>query len=274
MRAYHGRIFRLSRHLERLYASAKYLEIQIPLAPPQLAQRLEQALQRAGLHEAVVRIALFPLPVCSPKASQHLQSTGVGPLGRRTGGGMVPDRRRLASPSIVVQPAQPIAPEVAARGIHVAIVPTRKFPVGQIDPQAKFSARLGSVMAVIDAQMRRADEAVFLDAMGCVTESTASNLGLIKGGVFLAPPCRLGLLAGVTWQALVEVAQTLRVSYREMPLTRHELYNADEAFMTSTLKEVLAVTRVDGRTIGAGTPGPITRRLHQAFRQLVKRELQ
>ncbi|MBI3320137.1 MAG: aminotransferase class IV [Candidatus Omnitrophica bacterium] len=243
MRAYHGRIFRLSHHLERLSASANYLEIRIPLRPSDVAQRLEHALQRSGIQEAVVRIALLP------------------------------DRHRVASPSIVVQPAQPIAPEIYARGINVAIVPTRKFPVSQIDPQAKFSARLGSVMAVLDAQLRHADEALFLDAMGCVTESTASNLGLIKGGVFLAPPCRLGLLAGVTWQALVEVAHELRLPYREMTLTRHELYNADEALMTSTLKEVLAVTRVDGRTIGTGAPGPITKQLHQAFRQLVRREL-
>jgi len=243
MRAYGGRIFRLAQHLERLYGSAQYLGVRMVDDPPRLAHRLTRALASSGFREAVVRVALLP------------------------------DAQRRALPSIVVRPIQPPSPTMYARGIRVAIVPTRRFPVSQVDPQAKFSSRLGSVMAVAEAQLRRVEEALFMDALGGVTESTASNLGIIKDGVFLAPPCWLGLLGGITWQALVEVAQTLKIPYRETPLTRHELYNADEAFLSSTIKEVLAITVIDGRRIGSGQPGPYTKRLHQGLCRLVQREL-
>lgn len=243
MRAYGGTIFRLEAHLERLSGSAQYLGVRIPERAERMAAKLRRALAASGLREAIVRIAL------------------------------IPDSTRLARASIVVQGVQPPAPELYERGIAVAIVPTRRFPIGQIDPQAKFSARLGSVLAVMEAQLRGVEEAIFTDGMGYVTESTASNLGMIRGGRFLAPPCWQGLLAGVTWQALVEVARRLRLPYHEQPVTRHELYNADEVFVTSTIKEVLPVTTVDGRRIGDGGPGPSTTRLHRAFRALVRREL-
>jgi branched-chain amino acid aminotransferase len=112
-----------------------------------------------------------------------------------------------------------------------------------------------------------------MDALGGVTESTASNFGIVSRGTIVTPPCWLGLLAGITRDVLFELARELRVPIREVPLTRHDVYNADEAFLTSTLKEVLPVTTVDGRPIGTGRPGPIARKLHRAFRELVRREL-
>ena len=244
MRAYQGKIFRLEAHLDRLDGSMAHLSMQSSLDRAALARRLRQALARSGIREAMVRVAL------------------------------IPNSKRMASPSIVVQPV-PLPTATAYRqGIRVAVVPTRRFPVGQINPQAKFSARLGSILAVMEAQLRGVDEAVFLDGTtGVVTESTASNLGIIKDETFLASPCEFGLLAGVTWQAAAELAPTVGLSVRHMPLTRHDCYNADEAFMLSTLKELLPVTMMDGRRIGTGRPGPFTRKLHRAFRALVTREL-
>ena len=247
MRAYHGKIFRLSQHMGRLYASAAYLGVVIPMAPDAMARRLTKALDESGIREAVVRVALIPVS---------------------SRGGT-----RVAEPSLVVVPVQMPTAAQYRTGIRVAVVPTKRFPVGQIDPQSKFSARLGSIMAVMDAQLRGVDEALFEDAMGYVTESTASNLGIIKDGVFLASPCWLGLLAGITWQALVEVAHALQIPVKEVPLTRHDLYNADEAFLSSTIKEVLPVTVIDGRAIGTGRPGPHADRLRRGFARLVKREL-
>jgi len=244
MRAYEGRIFRLDAHLDRLYASCQYLGLRPPTDRRRLAQQLRQALASAHLAEAVVRIALMP----------------------RAGG-------MPAAPSIVVQPAQ--RPPVSAyrRGIQLAVVPTRKLSIGAVDPQAKSSARLGSVLAVLDAKLRGADEALWLDAMGYVTESTASNFGIIREGTVITPPCHLGLLAGITREVLFELAWSLRIPVQETPLTRHDVYNAAEAFLLSTLKEVMPVASVDGRTIGSGRPGPLTRRLHRAFRKLVEKEL-
>ena len=243
MRAYGGRIFRLEAHLDRLSASAQSLGTQAPADRRALIRQLTQALQRSGLQEAVVRVAL------------------------------VPRRDEAARPSIVVQPASPLSASVYRRGIRIAVVPTRAFPVGATSPQAKFSARLGSVLAVQEAQLRGVEEALFMDAIGSVTESTASNFGIVSRGAIQTPPCWLGLLAGITREVLAESAQRLRLSLEEVPLTRHDLYNADEAFLTSTLKEVIAVTWIDGRKIASGRPGPITQRLRRAFRQLVRREL-
>ncbi len=243
MRAYRARIFRLDAHLDRLYASATFLGTRAPVHRRRLRRQLLDALDRAALQEAVVRVALLP------RANAEAQ------------------------PSIVVQPVQ--LPPAAAyrRGLQVAVVPARKFSIGSITPQAKYSARLGSVLAVIDAQLRQADEALFLDELGYVTESTASNFGIIQDGALLTPPCWIGLLPGITRDVLEEIAHTLRISIRELPLTRHDVYNADEAFLSSTIKEVIGVTEVDGRRIGTGRPGPLTKRLRRAFGEVVAKEL-
>ena len=248
MRVYAGTIFRLPAHLERLYASAQSLGVRLSDSPAQLSRRLNAAVRRSGLAEAVIRVAMIP-----------------------SAGGRMP--ARVAFPSIVVQPV-PLPPAVLyRRGLRVAIVPTKRFPITQINPQAKFSARQGSVMAVMDAQLRQVDEAIFLDERGYVTESTASNLGLIKDGRFIAPPCWMGLLPGITWLAVEELAPRVGLRVEERPVTRHELYNADEVLLTSTIKEVIPVTQVDGRRIGTGRPGALTARLRRAFRELVRREL-
>ena len=243
MRAYRGRVFRLDGHLDRLWGSARFLGTPLPPDRRALGRQLVRALARSGLREAVVRVALLPQPSGASR------------------------------PSIVVQPA--IVPPSAAyrRGLRIAVVPARKFSVAAITPQAKYSSRLGSVMAVMDAQLRGVDEALFMDEIGGVTESTASNFGIVARGTILTPPCWLGLLAGITRDVLFELAEALRVPIRESPMTRHDLYNASEAFMTSTLKEVMPVTVIDGRRIGTGRPGPVTARLRRAFKELVRQEL-
>jgi branched-chain amino acid aminotransferase len=255
MRVYRGRIFRLDGHLQRLWASARFLDVEIPMTPRELGRRLETAVARSGLREAAARVAL--IPDAAPDPSR------IGSAGSRA-----------AQPQIVVAPVQVPAPALYRRGIRVAIVPARKFPVRQIDPQAKYSARLGSILAVQDAQLRGVDEAIFLDAAtGSVTESTASNFGMIKRGEFLAAPCWLGLLAGITWQVVLEAAARLKLPVRHTPLTRHDLYNADEAFLLSTIKEVLPVREIDGRAIGGGRPGPWSGKLLRAFRAVVRAEI-
>lgn len=243
MRAYQGKIFRLEDHLDRLYASAAFLGTRAPQDRKAFAKQLNRALKRSGIQEAVVRVAL------------------------------IPQTNKDAKPTIVVQEAiMPTADEYH-RGIRIAVVPAKKFSVGSISPQAKYSARLGSVMAVADAQLRRVDEALFLDETGSVTESTASNFCMVKQGRILTPPYALGLLAGITRDVLKEIAAGVGAQFAEEPLTRHDIYNADEAFLTSTLKEVLGVVQIDGRTIGSGKPGPLTQKLLKAFRALVRREM-
>ena len=242
MRAYGGVIFRLPQHLDRLKGSATFLGTGLPELGG-LTRQLNNALRRSGLKEAVVRVAL------------------------------IPQRRGTAVPHIVVRPAIKPTAEAYRRGVAIAVIPARKSPVSGINPQAKYSARLGSVLAVADAQLRGVDEALFVNELGSVTESTASNFGIVSRGVVLTPPCWLGLLPGITRDVLFEIGERLRLPVRESPLTRHDCYNADEAFLTSTLKEVLGVTRIDRRLIGTGRPGPITVRMRRAFQSVVREEL-
>ncbi len=243
MRAYGGRIFRLEDHLDRLQGSVRYLGLAGVPPREELRRRLTSALADSGLHEAVVRIALMP-------------------RGRGT-----------VVPSVVVRPVEPPTAAQYRRGIQAAIVPTRKFSVNMVDARTKYSARLSSVLAVTEAQLRGVDEALFMDALGLVTESTASNFCIIKRRALITPPCWLGLLRGITRDVMEELARALGIPFHEVPLTRHDIYNADEALLTSTIKEVLAVTSVDGRTIGTGRPGPFSRRLRRAFRALVAQEM-
>jgi len=261
MRAYRGRIFRLEDHLDRLYASAQYLGLTVDGNRRHVAAKLNAALKRSGLREAVVRVALLPRGgrAAQPRPSRSGWSAARG--------------GRAAIPSVVVQ--RVVLPSATAyrRGVALTIVPTQKFHVGAISPQAKYSARVSSVMAAEEAQRAGALEALFLDALGSVTESTASNFFIVKGGAVVTPPCWLGLLAGITRDVIREVAEALAVPYQEAPLTRHDVYNADEAFLSSTTKELLPVTRIDGRTIGAGRPGPVTGRLSRAFSTLVTCEM-
>jgi len=243
MRAYQGRIFRLADHLERLYASAQSLGLQIRMKPHALARSLEAALKRSGLRDALVRVALFP------------------------------NADRVGSPSIVVQQVTPPGRQLYERGVRAAVVPMRKSPVTAVDPRVKYSARLGGILAVAESSLRRADEAIYLDAVAGITESTASNLAMVKARQLRTPPCWLGLLAGITRQVVLELCPRVGLSVEETPLTRHDLYNADEVFLLSTTKEVLPVTRLDGRRIGPGTAGPWARRLRRAFQDQVRREL-
>ena len=279
MRAYRGRIFRLTAHLDRLEASATFVGIRLPWTKRRLAIRLRRALARSALKEAVVRLALLPSP--PSRSTRHAArgdvvnpvTTASRPCPVRASSNGAGLRGHGVKTHVVVQAIQRPPETTYRRGITVACVPSRKFAVGSITPQAKYSARLGSVLAVSDAQVRGVDEAIFLDPMGVVTESTASNLGIVRDGALVSPPCWLGLLPGITRDVLAELAVTLGMALTEMPLTRHDVYNAREVFLLSTIKEVLPVTTVDGRRIGDGRPGPITKRLHQAFRALVRREI-
>ncbi len=254
MRVYRKKVFRLDAHLDRLYASAKFLGTAVPKRED-LRARLLKRLKQSQLAEAVLRVALIP--------------RSDGSLGNRR---LFSSTAPQGLISIVVQPVILPPASVYRQGVHVAVVPTRKFPVSIVDPQAKYSARLGSVLAIMDAQLRTVDEALFTDATGYVTESTASNFGIIRKGAMFSSPCWVGLLSGITRDVLREIAQSLDVPFHEVPLTRHDLYVADEAFLSSTLKEILPVVSIDGRRIGTGWPGPISRALHRAFRELIRSE--
>jgi len=158
------------------------------------------------------------------------------------------------------------------RGVAVAIPLRRAMPAEVLDPALKTTSRLASVLARREARERGGFEAILVDASGCLTEGTSSNLFLVGGGRLRTPRIRDGSLPGITREAVIELARAAGIPVAEERLPADRLPEADEAFLTNTSWEVLPVVSVDGRTIGAGSPGPVTRVLLARYRALMRRE--
>jgi branched-chain amino acid aminotransferase len=251
IRAYNGRIFRLERHLDRLFESARYLMLEIPLSREQMAQAIIETARRSGLRDAYIR------PVIS---------RGVGDLGL--------DPRKCATPTVViiVDTIQLYPPEAYARGLRAVTAATRKIRPDALAPQAKTLNYLNNIMARLEANRAGVDEAIMLNSDGCVCECSADNIFLVRRGEIWTPPAYLGILVGVTRDAVMDLARGQGLVVREPVFTLHDVYAADECFLTGTGAEVGPVVEVDGRAIAAGTPGPVAQRLVNAFRDLVQRE--
>ena len=179
-------------------------------------------------------------------------------------------------PALAVDPvalviAQPISgPPAAAyrEGVAAAIVGVRRAPPEAIDPSAKTGAHLPNVLAIREARAAGAHEALLLDARGYVTEGSSSNVFAVAGGVVRTPPLGAGILEGVTRGVVLRLAREARLPVEEAALRPEDLESADEVFITSTIREIVPVTRLGGRPVGAGRPGAVTRSLHRAFRIL------
>lgn len=251
IRAYDGRIFRLDRHLDRLYASAKYLMLDIPLSKQVLAAAIVETVRRCGLRDAYIR------PIIS---------RGVGDLGL--------DPRKCKTPTVViiVDTIQLYPKEAYVHGLRAITAMTRKVRPDALSPQAKTLNYLNNIQARIEANRAGVDEAIMLTSEGYVCECTADNLFVVRSGEVWTPPAHLGILQGVTREAVMSLAREHGLPMLERVFTLYDVYTADECFLTGTGAEVGPVVEVDGRRIGAGTPGPTTQRLMSAFRDLVKRE--
>ncbi len=251
IRAYRGRIFRLDAHLDRLYASARYLQLPIPLSRQQMAEAILETVRRCGLQDAYIR---------------PIVSRGVGDLGL--------DPRKCASPTVViiVDAIQLYPPEAYERGLRAVTATTRKVRPDMLAPQAKTLNYLNNILARLEANRAGVDEAVMLSATGYVCECSADNIFIVRGGEVWTPPAYLGILRGVTRDAILDLARELGLPAAERVFTLYDIYTADECFLTGTGAEVGPVVELDGRPIADGRPGPVTRRLMAAFRDLVARE--
>jgi len=251
IRAYSGRIFRLEQHLDRLYDSARYLMLEIPLSRDQLRQAILETVRRSGLQDAYIR------PVIS---------RGVGDLG------LDPRKCRAATVVVIVDQIQLYPAEAYERGLRAITATTRKVRPDALSPQAKTLNYLNNIMARIEANRAGVDEAIMLNADGYVCECSADNLFIVRGSEIWTPPAYLGILKGVTRAAVIEVAARLGVPLAERVFTLHDVYTADECFLSGTGAEVGPVVEVDARPIGAGRPGPTTTEIMRAFRDLVRSE--
>jgi branched-chain amino acid aminotransferase len=250
LRTYGGRPFALARHLRRLRASVARLGFDLPLSDDELRARLEALLAAAGNAEAYIRL---------------LVTRGVGDCSYHF--------ERVQGPTVVMLTKPHVAPAERAyeEGVAVALVDVRRNSPRALDPAIKASSLLNNVLATRAAQAHGAFEALMLNEQGEVCEGAGSNVFVVRQGRVSTPPLAAGILAGITREILMELAPAAGHVVHEQTLTVAELRAADEAFLTSTLKEVLPIGALDGLAVGNGHPGPVTRALLAAYRAYAAR---
>jgi branched-chain amino acid aminotransferase len=247
---YSGKLFLFERHMRRLRASASMLALEVPLTNEEIAGRFRETLAAANLGpegpEAYLRI---------------LVTRGIGEL--------TYDPAACPTPSIVViaKPHAELSPEVYATGVKVVLVDVVRNHPESVNPIIKSNNLLNNALAMQEAVRRGAFEGVMRNYRGELAECTTSNLFIVKDGVALTPPIDAGLLAGITREFVLEIGASAGVPVREAVLKDADLLGADEAFLTSTTREILPIVQVDDRPVGSGRPGPITASLLAAFRR-------
>lgn len=251
IRAYNGRIFRLDEHLDRLYDSAHYLMLEIPLPKEQMKQAILETVRRCGLRDAYIR------PVVS---------RGVGDLG------LDPRKCKAATVVIIVDTIQLHPEDAYRRGLRAIHATTRKVRPDALSPHAKTLNYLNSILARVEANLAGVEEAIMLTSDGYVCECSAENIFLVRDAEVWTPAPHLGILNGITRATVMALLREMGVPVFEKVFTMYDVYTAEECFLTGTGAEVGPVVEVDRRRIGTGAPGPITLKIMQAFRELVRRE--
>lgn len=249
IRAYGGRVFRLAEHVGRIFDSAKAIHLEIPHTRDEFAALIEEAVRRSGLADAYIR------PVIT---------RGAGDLGL--------DIRKCKTPTviIIVDTITVWPPERYEQGLDLVTAGTPVPHREALSPRVKSLNYLAHIMAKLEGTLAGADEVLMLDPAGYVAEGSGQNLFVVRGGRVRTPPLSAGILQGVTRDAIIELARAAGYPVEEVLLNRYDVYTADEAFLTGTASEVAPIRRYDGRTIGAGKAGPITRDLRARFHAVVR----
>jgi branched-chain amino acid aminotransferase len=251
IRAYGGKAFRLGRHLDRLYASAEAVVLEIPMSKDDMAAMVEECLRVNGLSDAYIRLVV---------------TRGYGDLG------LDPRKCPKATVFCIADKISLWPEEVYGRGLRMITSPTPVNAPHGLPPQVKSLNYLSHILAKIEACNVGADEALMLEPTGYVAEGVGQNVFGVNGRSVRTTPRSAGILRGITRQAVMEVALEAGYEVREEPLTRYDFYTADEMFLTGTAAEVVGVVELDGRKIGCGVVGPVTRELAARFKELVARE--
>jgi branched-chain amino acid aminotransferase len=249
IRFYGGRVFRMEEHMERLWDSAHSICLDIPLSRAEMDEALLETIRQNDLRDGYVRLIV---------------TRGVGNLG------LNPIQCNRPSVIIIASAIALYSEELYRRGLTVVTVPTRRMGPATLNPAIKSLNYLNNVLARIEANLANADEALMLNENGNIAECTADNVFVIKRGQIMTPPITAGALRGITRAVVFDIAMELGIKISEPELTRHDLYIADEAFLTGTAAEVIPMIKVDGRTIGNGKPGAITARTMARFRELTR----
>jgi len=251
LRTYNGRPFLFDRHMRRLRASAGMVALDVPIGDAEIDARFRETMRAAGLGESTGREAYIRI----------LVTRGIGEL--------TYDLAACPNPSIVVIVKPNVEPsrEAFERGVKVALVPIVRNHPDTVNPRIKSNNLLNNALAMQEAFKRGAYEGVMRNYKGQLAECTQSNLFIVKNGVAMTPPLDAGLLPGITREFLFEVGADVGITVRDAELHDDDLLGADEAFLTSTTREAVPIVQVDDRTIGSGSPGPVTRALLDGYRR-------
>jgi branched-chain amino acid aminotransferase len=249
IRAYHGRVFKLHEHIERLFYSAKAILLTIPMTHAEVVQAVVMTCRQNRIRDGYIRL---------------LVTRGVGGLG------LNPARCKKPSLIIIADKIQLYPSEYYERGLDIITVPTVRNLHSALNPAIKSLNYLNNILAKIEANNGGCEEAIMLNAEGYVAECTGDNLFIVKGQNLMTPPLSAGALYGITRGVVMELARNHGLTVAEPNLTRYDLFNADECFLTGTGAEVIPVVKIDGRVIGQGQPGPVTQDLVHKYKELTK----
>jgi branched-chain amino acid aminotransferase len=249
IRVYSGKIFRLREHIDRLYESGKGIRLEIPMNREQMCDAVKSTVQANNKHDGYIRLVV---------------TRGAGNLGI--------DPRKAGNPQviIIVDDITMYPPELYENGIEIVTASTIRNHPNALNPRIKSLNYLNNILAQMEGVQAGCFEALMLNHKGEISECTADNIFLVKEGTLRTPPPDACALEGITRGAIIQLAEAAGIPVEQKALTRHDLYVADESFLTGTGAEVAPVVKCDGRAIGNGKPGPITRQLRERFHKLVR----
>ena len=249
MRSYAGKVFRLAEHLDRLWHSARAICLEIPISQEEMAAAVNETLVKNSITDGYIRLVV---------------SRGAGTLGL--------DPNRCSDPQvIVIADSITLYPdEYYEHGMEIVTASTIRNHPAALNPRIKSLNYLNNILAKIEGAKAGCIEALMLNHKGEVAECTGDNIFLVSGGEIYTPPIDAGILEGITRNAVIEIAERAGMKVHQIPLTRHDVYTADECFLTGSAAEVIPVVKVDTRPIGNGQVGPVSRDLKERFHELTR----
>ena len=248
IRAYNGRVFKLKEHIDRLFYSAKAILLTLPLSHQELMHVTAETCRVNNIRDGYIRLVV---------------TRGVGTLG------LNPNKCKKPSVIVIADKIQLYPPEYYEKGLTIITVPTTRNLHSALNPAIKSLNYLNNILAKIEANNGGCEEAIMLNSEGYVAECTGDNIFLVRGDQLVTPPLSAGALYGITRAAIMEMASEVGLKVSEPNLTRYDVFNADECFVTGTGAELVPVVKVDGRVIGTGSPGPKTHELMDRYKKLV-----
>jgi branched-chain amino acid aminotransferase len=249
IRAYNGRVFKLKEHIDRLFCSAKALLLEIPLSHAEMSKAVVETCRANDLRDGYIRLVV---------------TRGVGTLG------LNPNRCKSPSVIIIAGKVQLYPEEMYEKGMAIVTVPTVRNLHSALNPAIKSLNYLNNILAKIEANNAGVEEAIMLNSEGFVAECTADNIFILKDGKLFTPPLSAGALYGITRGTVIDLAKKAGIDVSEPNLTRYDVFNADECFLTGSGAEIIPVIKVDGRLVGDGHPGQVSKKLIGDYRALTQ----